>query len=180
MNKLKEIAGAAQAMAPLHLLIRSLDKDAKTMDDDALKAKLLSIVPEGSKKPYVEISDDMYLCPSREHFTSFASWDQTDKFVYRPEVFDCDNFAHIFWAKIMEAHLLHSDKSLRKAIAVGVTHGFFFLAEEINGRKHEDAKETNHAMNIVVTSKGSVYLFEPQTDVLYVPDPRNRYRLILI
>lgn len=180
MQKISAMVSAAQAMAPVHLLIRSLDKDAKTMSDDAVKARLLSIVPEGSRVPYVEVSDDQYLCPARKHFCTFASYDQTDKHTYQKEVFDCDNFAHIFLGKVMEAYMLHADRKLRKGLAVGLTHGWFYLAEEIDGTKHPDAKEVNHAMNIVVTSKGSVYLFEPQNDKLYVPDPRNRYRFMLI
>lgn len=180
MNKLQQVAALAQAMTPLHLLIGSLGKDGKTMDSEAVKSKLFDIVPEGSRTPHIEVSDAIYTAPSEKHFTSFASWDQTDAIVYREEIFDCDNFAIIFYAKVMEAHLLHADSKSKKSIAVGVVHGRFYLAEEANGKKYKKAKEINHAMNIVITANQEVYLFEPQTDTLYKPDERNQYRLILI
>lgn len=184
MSKANEVWGAVRALAPLHLFARSLHKGAKTISRTEVQAILGHLAVSGrdgaQARTFVEVSDDKYLCPTRGHFRSFARLDQTDKLVYVPERSDCDDFALIFLGRIREAFMLNSGSDLKKGLAVGLVHGLFYLAEELDGTKHRDAQELNHAMNLVITSKGSVYLFEPQDDKLYVADARNRYDMILI
>lgn len=184
MSKTDEIWGVVSALAPLHMFARSLHKGAKTMRSDEVKVILREAVKTGrdgaQAKTHIEVSDAMYLCPTRKHFKTFAWLDRTDKLEYVEDRSDCDDFALIFMGRIREAYMLHAGVKNRKGLAVGLVHGRFYLAKELDGTEHKDAKELNHAMNIVITSKGSIYLFEPQDDRLFKLDKRNQYRLILI
>lgn len=74
---------------------------------------------------------------------------------YRPEVYDCDDFAHTFRSFISTFAGINT---------VGVVIGTFYDIDE----------EYRHAWNIIITEEGDYYMLEPQTMKFvgenYVPD----------
>lgn len=165
-------------MFPSHLFseLMSSNKDYKDISRDKLKEVIRKKL---GKTGYLSISDGKeYASPTRKQILKFLKRDQTDKFVYKAETFDCDNFAIILLSRLYESQYVAGAK---RSVTFGFLSGLIYKSRKLGEKTTDkDAKPEKHQMNFVVTSKGSLYLVEPQNDELYYPDPRNEYWVIYI
>lgn len=124
-------------------------KHAKSMDyhrieDTALETIIREELPGVND---ILIMDRYFLTTNLGNIQWFLDHDDTDKYEYIPEVYDCDNFAIRLYGQFNIPYW--------SAVPVG-----FIIIQMPKG--------TYHAMNIFVDENGEVYIIEPQNDQIYL------------
>jgi len=88
----------------------------------------------------VLLSDEKYQLPTKDCIIKFLSLDDTDKRKYVPIWYDCDDFSFRLMGQFHRGNWA--------CLAIGI------------------AWSSTHAYNIFIDSLGTVYVIEPQTDVI--------------
>ena len=101
--------------------------------------------------------DGVYWLPSLDDMGRIIAWDWVDKKEYRVEMFDCENFAFWFKARVDGVFKLNN-----VAMVIDYSGG--------------------HGYNLFLTSDAKILLFEPQTDFYWFlgdHDFKGAYKLEL-
>lgn len=99
----------------------------------------------------IRFADSEYVAPSRAWLGEFAGHVRSIAPTYKPEKFDCENFARLAASQ--------ADLALYASLEEGAGHTF---GEATCTLKDESGKFQAHALNVVVCDDGEVYAFEPQ------------------
>lgn len=123
---------------------------------------------------FVYLSDVDYYLLDKALLKSILRSDGTDRYVYRKEGGDCDNFAKVLLGRINEMEILCD---LKRGTAFGYVSGLIYLPDK--------PEPVSHAMNCFIykdKKSGDLKfkLIEPQSDKFIDHDERNLYKLILI
>ena len=128
-----------------NLLLKMFKKETSVKGSIIKREKLLKMFKKEYRNAYIVLNDKRFYVPITGEFTAWMKEDLTNMKIYRPEVFDCENFAYEFF---VESH---------RKIAGNVTIGVI------------QNNEPAHAYNIVITrnKKGALKMteIEPQTDM---------------
>ena len=139
-----EFLGGRQVAALFHQTVhRRFDSRVVALTGGSL--------PEMLANP-VEVTDSLYFAPSVSDVQNLIGLVQNDM-LYRPEVYDCDDFARYFkaemarqWAK--QGHML--------PLPVFEVHAMIYSPKE--------DQLLAHAFNAIMTSEGKVIFIEPQAN----------------
>ncbi len=111
--------------------------------------------PKLNKLDYtVRLSDKNYYLPHREDIKRIIRTNQINRRKWIAEKFDCDDFAMLLKAAVIEDQWRRGKR--RYPTAFGLLYG-------------TRLKEGHHAFNIVVTSDKRVQFIEPQNDEMFSP-----------
>lgn len=99
--------------------------------------------------PYCFVADREYYLPTLEEITNLIQKSFIEKYKYKLETFDCDDFALILHAWIRQEQYRENRKY---PWAFGECWGKFDKVDEF------------HAKNFTITHEGKLLLIEPQTD----------------
>ncbi len=106
----------------------------------------------------IKLADRDYGLYSKEDLKRFLSHDNTDKYKYQKQQFDCDDFADVLKGREREWYRFHEHEKLGSSF--GIVWG------DIRHKDRPD-KKRGHAVNYCITSDGKFRLIEPQTDTLF-------------
>ncbi len=116
-----------------------------------LKRKLRRATRYRKRVDYrIYLPDAKYFLPPLKDIKEILARDHIDRVRWRPEVFDCDDFARVLDAEFAKTAL--TDTSRRYPYAAGRIYGLF---------------PGPHAINWVFTDREQFYLIEPQTDGVF-------------
>lgn len=101
--------------------------------------------------------DEKYILPSFNDLLGMVSRSKVKNNKYKGESFDCDDFALLFHAYIIEQNIKKDSP-----LAIGQ-----FLGSKVRGKK------IYHAVNIAITSDKGVILIEPQTNEVWQADSKK-------
>jgi len=101
---------------------------------------------------YVHIMDGRYRVTTLDGYRSIIEWDKTNLRRYIMEFWDCDDYAFRFKSNVSSVFLING---------VGVAVD---LSEE----------RCAHAYNLLFTSDGNVYVYEPQVDRIMTVDEARK------
>ena len=93
------------------------------------------------------VADKEYYLPSKRQVQEVIRINRIDSLIYRPEAFDCDDFAYLL--KSLFIKLTYKNKNRRAPLAIALVYGLL---------------PTPHAFNILIDDNKDVYIIEPQTD----------------
>ena len=134
----------------------------KTTSQD-LSRQLKSIWPSMQ----VILADREYWLPAENKVKKLV-WDSyIDQYKYEIESFDCDDYA-----LVLHAFVVQERYRLAKAKKISKDEWLPWAFGEAWGTRF-DGVDTDHAINICVTSDKGVILIEPQTDSMW-PADRDR------
>jgi len=97
--------------------------------------------------------DKKYKVTNLSEYRRFLDWDDTDKQLYIPESYDCDDFAI----------RLHGNITIPFWSSLPFGHCYVTII----------SRDVNHAVNIFVDNEGDVYFVEPQDDNIYSIDSKK-------
>lgn len=96
----------------------------------------------------VVLPDEEYYLETEDKIREIIKKDKTDQLTYRPEAFDCDDFAYILKSTFVKE--AYRDQKRLAPFAFGFVYGYY--------------KGGGHAVNIYVNSDKQVKMIEPQSD----------------
>ena len=106
----------------------------------------------------IYISDNKYKTTTIEELRGYLRYDLTNKNIYIPEYYDCDNFSYTLMG------------SLSNPIWGCLAFGILWTTTD-NG---------NHAVNIFIDNERNIWIVEPQTDsVFHLPDDWIPYLVMI-
>jgi hypothetical protein len=103
----------------------------------------------------IRFADSNYVAPSRAWLTEFAAHMRVVAPSYKPEKFDCENFARLAASQ--------ADLALYASLEEGAGHTF---GEATCTRQNDQGKYETHALNLVICDDGEAYAFEPQNGAI--------------
>lgn len=118
-----------------------------------------------TKNTYISIADSQYYCPTKQVATDIVKKSMINNMKYRPQVFDCDDYAFLLKADFIKD--AYYNKERRAPYIVGIVY---------------TELPVPHALNILIDSKKDVYFIEPQTDGIILPndDSIESIRMLII
>ena len=119
--------------------VKDIQKVKSDKHDYQWIAEKLKQLPNSGAGVRWDRLDENYWACSESDIKNIAKWDLSSWNLWRPEKFDCDNFALVFMAHV----------------------NFFFGINSVGLLIDHDTK---HAYNIIVLSDGNLRVFEPQLD----------------
>ena len=99
------------------------------------------------------LSDQDYYCPTYDQVKDLLQKTSFERYKYKAETFDCDDFARILSAFVIQCSY---DMDWPQPWAFGVVFGYF---PDLKG---------HHARNFCYTQDRELILPEPQNDILYL------------
>jgi len=145
-------------------------KNGKVLDCDTFKKVIVEKLRMSSRSD-IHIGDRQYFAYSLEDLKDFLHRDGSDKLVYKPECFDCDDFSYVVMGREKEwfgGSATEGSKHNKCGSTFGIVWGDI--------RSTEDDTESNpHAVNFFVDSNLDVWLVEPQTDHIWKPTSNSTF-----
>jgi len=114
--------------------------------------------------------DSNYYSFSIDDLKAFAAVDQTNKFDYKDESADCDDFAYVFLGEVKKWCWSNNVKA---GTCFGIISGDLRTAEAPNTPRY-------HAANIYITPDKQVFVFEPMSDTFQSIHTNSIIELITI
>lgn len=109
-------------------------------------------------------SDKTYFCPELEDAKKIIDISIVETRKYRPNVFDCDDFAFLLKADFIKA--AYNDEKRKIPYCMGMVHGYL---------------PGPHAINWLITSDWKLHFIEPQSDSVFAPRATDKkiYNIII-
>jgi len=117
------------------------------------------------RKPY--LGDSNYWLPSLREVEDLLLKSWVDQYKWMNEIFDCDDFALIVHAWVVqERYKRRQEEGEKEELKYPWAFG------EAWGSKLK-GEYTSHAINVVITRDKGIYLAEPQDDHIWAANPDN-------
>ena len=107
----------------------------------------------------IKLADRGYYAISLLDIKKFLLVDASDLHKYKPEIFDCDDFAVV---------LLGRNREWFSKVNMEFSSTFGIVVGDIR-RNETDTEPRYHAMNFIITNEKKLFLIEPQNDSVYEP-----------
>lgn len=141
--------GASLTQSGHKFLRKSFDLDGKKKEVDARKVRDDIRESTGMAADKIWLADRKYHTIGWEDWKGLIKWDWIDEREYLNEIFDCDNFAHVFSGHMMEIYVLNT---------AGIGMHIHLVDPE------DESHIGYHRANVIYTKEGDLYLYEPMTD----------------
>lgn len=127
----------------------------KIVDANTITQLLRTKIPKDNGEPNIIVWDSKYCLLPINTLKTFLQHDDTNRFQYKNESFDCDDFALVLSSEYKRAC---GNINLSGAGTFGIITGMLPI------QKDGKWSLVGHAMNIYIDYDMDIYIVEPQTD----------------
>lgn len=134
--------------------------DQAILPGNKILGRLLEIWPE-LNPGYLWLADKTYIMPAKEGLKKLLFDSQIDRYAYKSELQDCDDYA-----LLLHAYVIHERYKDFKEGKIPENQLYSLAFGQV---WYRDKKIGYHAINICITCDKGILLIEPQQDKIWKP-----------